>query len=140
MNLEMALKSGSNNLDLDCVKLSLRNFFLSFLMESFFYQLLGSTFIFVPNTHQKAAHLIFGLILPVAKVPWCFLEGQFKLSYLLNKWSQLNPNFLPSRAPTNHPYRVSWHIKLFIPKITKIKCTLNSSLLVCNQFLCLWFN
>ena len=30
-------------------------------------------------------------------------------------------NFLPSRAPTNHPYCFSGHIKLFIPKLTKIK-------------------
>ena len=36
-----------------------------------------------------------------------------------NKWSQL---------------------KLFIPKITKIKYILNASLLVRIQFLCLWFN
>ena len=40
-----------------------------------------------------------------------------------NKWSQLNPNFFPSQAPTNHPYSFSWHIQLFIPKITKIKYT-----------------
>ena len=57
-----------------------------------------------------------------------------------SKWSQLNPNFLPSRAPTNLPYRFSWHIKLFIPKITKIKYILNASLSVRIQFLCLWFN
>ena len=44
-----------------------------------------------------------------------------------NIWSQLNPNFLPSQAPTNHPYRSSWHIKLFIPKIPKIKYTQNAS-------------
>ena len=76
----MALKSRSNILDLDRVKLSLRIFFfLSCLMESFFYQLLGSTFIFVKNTHQKAANLMFRLILPVAKVPWLFLEVQFTL-------------------------------------------------------------
>ena len=37
----------------------------------------GSTFIFVKNTQQIAANLMFGLILAVAKVPWCFLEGQF---------------------------------------------------------------
>ena len=36
-----------------------------------------------------------------------------------NTWSQLNPNFMSSRASTNHLYRFSWHIKLFIPKITK---------------------
>ena len=57
-----------------------------------------------------------------------------------NKWSQLNPNFWPSRATTNLPYRFSWHIKLFIPKVTKIKYILNASLSVRIQFLCLWFN
>ena len=41
-------------------------------------------------------------------------------------WDELglktyDPNFLPSWAPTNHPYRFSWHIKLFIPKIRKKK-------------------
>ena len=67
MNIEMALKSRSYILDPDCVKLSLRIFFfLSCLMEIFFHQLLGSTFILVKNTHQKAANLMFGLILPVA--------------------------------------------------------------------------
>jgi hypothetical protein len=45
-------------------------------MESFFYQLSGSTFIFVKNPHQKAANLMFRLILPVAKGPWLFLEVQ----------------------------------------------------------------
>ena len=57
-----------------------------------------------------------------------------------NKWSQLNPNFLPSRAPTNNLYRFSWHIKLFIPKITKIKYILNASLSVRIQLLCLKVN
>ena len=47
-------------------------------MEIFFDQLLGSTFIFVKKTHQKAANLMFGLILPVAQVPWWFLGGQYK--------------------------------------------------------------
>ena len=71
MNIEMALKSRSYILDLDCVKLSLGIFFfLSCLMESFFHQLLGSTFIIVKNTHQKFANLLFCLILPVAQVPW----------------------------------------------------------------------
>ena len=79
MNIEMALKSRSYIFDLDHVKLSLGIFFfLSCLIESIFHQLSGSTFIFVKNTQQKAANLMFGLILPVAKVPWCFLEGQFK--------------------------------------------------------------
>jgi hypothetical protein len=45
-------------------------------MERFFYQLSGSTFIFVKNRHQKAANLMFCLILPVAKGPWLFLEVQ----------------------------------------------------------------
>ena len=82
MNIEMALKSGGYILDLDRVKLSLEIFFfLSCLMESFFYQLSGSSFIFVKNTHQKAANLMFRLILPVAKVPWLFLEVQ----YILNR-------------------------------------------------------
>ena len=32
--------------------------------------------VLVKNTHQQAANLMFGLILPVAKVPWLFnLEG-----------------------------------------------------------------
>ena len=77
MNIEMALKSRSYILDLDCVKLSLGIFFfLSCLMEIFL-PALGSTFIFVKSTHQKAANLMFGLILPVAKVPWLFLEVQY---------------------------------------------------------------
>ena len=54
MYIEMALKSSSYILDLDCVKLSLGIFFiLSCLMESFFHQLLGSTLNFVKNTHTK---------------------------------------------------------------------------------------
>ena len=77
MNIEMALKSRSYILDLDCIKLSLGIFFfLSCLIKSFFHQLSGSTFIIVKNRHQKAANLMFGLLLPVVKVPWCFLEGQ----------------------------------------------------------------
>ena len=68
MNIEMALKSGSYILDLDHMKSSLVIFFiLSCLMESFLHQLSGSTFIFVKNTHQKSANLMFCLILPVAK-------------------------------------------------------------------------
>ena len=77
MNIEMALKSRSYILDLDRVRLSFGIFFfLSCLMERFFYQLSGSTFIFVKNTHQKVANLMFRLILPVAKGPWLFLEAQ----------------------------------------------------------------
>ena len=64
MNIQMALKSRSFILDLDHMKSS---FFLSCLMESFLHQLSGSTFIFVKNTHQKSANLMFCLILPVAK-------------------------------------------------------------------------
>ena len=74
----MALKSKSYILVLDRVKLSLEIFFfLSCLMEIFFYQLSGANSIFVKNTHQNAANLMFRLILPVAKVPWLFLEVQF---------------------------------------------------------------
>ena len=78
MNIEMALKSRSYYFDLDLVKLSLGIFFfLSCLIESIFHQLSGSTFLFVKNTHQKAANLTFGLILPVALTPWLFLEVQY---------------------------------------------------------------
>ena len=82
MNIEMALKSRSNILDLDIVKLSLGViFFLSCLMESFLRQLSGSTFIFVKKKHtKKAANLMFGLILPVTLTPWLFLEGQSNYS------------------------------------------------------------
>ena len=53
MNIEMALKRRSYILDLDRVKLCLEMFFfLSCLMGGFLHQLLGSTFIFVKNTHQ----------------------------------------------------------------------------------------
>ena len=77
MNIEIALKSGSYILDLDCVKLSLGIFFfLSCLTESFFLHLSGSTIIFVKK-HQKASNLMSGLILPVALTPACFLEGQY---------------------------------------------------------------
>ena len=73
----MALKSRSYIFDLDHVNLSLGIFFiLSYLMESFLHKLSGSTFIFVKNTHQKAATLMFFLITPVAKTPDWFLEGQ----------------------------------------------------------------
>ena len=79
MNIEMALKSRSYILDLDCVKLSLGIFFfLSCLMESFFLQAYR---IFVKNTHQKAVNLMFRLILPMAKVPWLFLEVQYTWFY-----------------------------------------------------------
>ena len=74
MNIEMALKSRSYILDLDFVKLSLGiEFFLSCLRDRFFFQLSGSTFTFVKNTHQKVVNLMFRLILPVAKVSWWFL-------------------------------------------------------------------
>jgi hypothetical protein len=46
-------------------------------MEISFYQLSGSSFFFVKNTHQKAVYLLFHLILQVAKEPWLFLEVQF---------------------------------------------------------------
>ena len=49
-------------------------------MESFFHRLSGSTFIFVNKTHQKAANLMFGLILPVALTPAWFLGGHYKLN------------------------------------------------------------
>ena len=59
MNIEMALKSGSYILHLDRVKLSLGiKKFLSYLMESFFYQLSGSTFIFV-KTHTPKSSKIY---------------------------------------------------------------------------------
>ena len=79
MNIEMALKSRSYIFDLDHVKLSLGIFFfLSCLIESIFHQLSGSTFIFVKNTHQKAANLMFCLISPVAQSPAWSVEGQSK--------------------------------------------------------------
>ena len=37
----------------------------------------GSTLIFVKNTHQKAANLMFCLISPVGMVPWRFLGAKF---------------------------------------------------------------
>ena len=77
MNIEMALKSRSYIIDLDHVKLSLGNFFLlGCLMESLLHQLSGYTFIFFKNTHQKAANLMFPLILSLAMVPWWFLGVQ----------------------------------------------------------------
>ena len=79
MNIEMALKSRSYILDLDHVKLSLGVFFfLSCLIESIFHQLSGSKFIFVKNTHQKAANLMFCLISPVAQILAWFPEGQYR--------------------------------------------------------------
>ena len=81
MNIEMALKSRSYILDLDHVKSSLGIFFfLSCLIESIFHQHSGSTFIFVKNTHQKAANLTSCLLSPVAQIPAWFLEGQFSSS------------------------------------------------------------
>ena len=77
MNNEMALKSRSYNLDLHRVRLSFGIFLFSELFNGdFFYQLSGSNFIFVKNTHQKAANLMFHLISPVARTPAWFLEGQ----------------------------------------------------------------
>ena len=58
--LAMELKPRSYILDLDHVKFTLEiNFFLSCLMESLLHQLSGSTIIFVKNTHQKVANLMF---------------------------------------------------------------------------------
>ena len=80
MNIEIALKSRSYIIDLDHVKLSLGIFFfLSCLIESIFYQLSGSTFIFLKSTHQKTANLMFCLISPVAKSPACSVEGQYSI-------------------------------------------------------------
>ena len=60
----MAKKSRWYIFYLDHVKLFLGIFFiLSCLMESVLHQLSGSTFIFVKNTHQKAASLAFRIIL-----------------------------------------------------------------------------
>ena len=70
MNIEMALKSRSYIFDLDHVKLSFWFFFLGCLIESIFHQLSGSTLIFVKNTHQKAANLMFRLILPGVGDRW----------------------------------------------------------------------
>ena len=82
MNIEMALKSRSYIFDLDHVKLSLGIFFfLSCLIESIFYQLSGSTFIFVKSPQQKAANLMFCLISPVAKSPAWSVEGQYNSTY-----------------------------------------------------------
>ena len=76
---EMALKSTSFILYLDCVKLF---FVVCFFSELFngelFHQLSVSTFIFfVKNIHRKAINLMLCLILPLAKVPWWFLGVQF---------------------------------------------------------------
>ena len=82
MNIEMALKSESCIPNLYRVRLSFGIFFFSELLNGeIFYQLSGSTFIFVKkNTHQKAANSMFPLILPVAKGPWLFLEVQSRVS------------------------------------------------------------
>ena len=79
MNIDMALKSRSYILDLDRVRLTFGIFFfLSCLMERFFLPAFRIYLFFVvKNTHQKAANLMFCLILPVAKGPWLFLEVQF---------------------------------------------------------------
>ena len=82
MNIEMALKSRSYILDLDHVKLSLEIFFLlGCLMESLLHQLSGYTFIFVKNTHQKAANFTFRLILPAPMVSWWFLGVQYIINW-----------------------------------------------------------
>ena len=49
MNIETALKLGSYIL----MSLGIL-FFLSCLMDNFFHQLSGSTYIFVKNTHKKS--------------------------------------------------------------------------------------
>ena len=67
MNIEMALKSRSCILDLDHVKLSWNFVFSELFNREYLHQLSGPTFIFVKNTHQKAANLMFFLISPVAK-------------------------------------------------------------------------
>ena len=60
MNIEMVLKSRSYILDLDRVSLSFGIFFfLSCLMEIFFYQLSGSTLILSKTHTKKAANLMF---------------------------------------------------------------------------------
>ena len=95
MNIEMALKSKSYILDLDRVRLSFGIFFfLSGLMESFFYQLSGSTFIFVKNTHQKAANLMFCQILPVAKGPCLSLKCNIMWSHFCGKWLETGVNIV----------------------------------------------
>ena len=116
MNIEMALKSRSYILDVDHVKLFLGIFFLlGCFMESLLHQLSGYTFIFVKNTHQKAANLTFLLILPAAMVSWWFLGVQYRtfikyrhgwqniapqhcatdiITYrLIRPWGQISENF-----------------------------------------------
>ena len=64
--------------DIDNEKLSLTLeilFILSCLMESFLYQLLGSTSVFVKNTHQKAADFALQLIL-AAGMEFILIAGQ----------------------------------------------------------------
>ena len=58
-----------------------KNNLLECLMESLLHQLSGYTFIVVKNTHQKAANLMFRLILPAAMVPWWFLGVQYDQAY-----------------------------------------------------------
>ena len=103
MNIKMALKYRSHILDLDHFKLSLGIFFfLSCLIESIFHQLSGSTFIFVKNTDQKAANLMFCLISPVAKTPAWFPEGQsmknlnVKLNLTKLNWAEPAPKSVQS--------------------------------------------
>ena len=54
MNIEMALKSRSYILDLDRVKMSLVNFSSGLFNGEIFYQLSGSTFIFVKKHTPKS--------------------------------------------------------------------------------------
>ena len=86
MNIKMALKSRSYIFDLDHVMLSLGIFFfLSCLIDSIFHQRSVSTFIFVKNTHQKAANLMFCLISPVAQSPAWSVEGEYNFFWTPSK-------------------------------------------------------
>ena len=71
----MALKSRSYILDLDHVKLSLEKKILCCLVKSLLHQLSITTFIFV--THQKAANLMFRLVLPAGLVSIKSCEVEF---------------------------------------------------------------
>ena len=77
MNIEMALKSRSYNLDLDRFTLSLDIFFSELFNRQVFLLAFRIYLFFLSKTHQKAATIMFCLILPVAKVPRLFLEVQF---------------------------------------------------------------
>ena len=72
MHIEMALKLRSYILDLDPWE-----FFFS-EMESFFYQLSGSTFFCETHTPKSRKFNVWpNVTLPVAKAPWLFLGVQF---------------------------------------------------------------